>query len=287
MRLPQNAPLILLALGVVTLGTLGLKWADTQALKEPSAGSGAPGSGGAVVNHVETVTHSANVQAAGDYHIEAQIDRQGRIVLYIYGAKEKQLFPIPVTASDAGMEASAVIIGDGSESLSVTARPVATDPPGMTSRFVAELGRTVETMQVGLSLTIPIEGRSYRLQWRPEHLIPAAQLADASMPAAVGDAEAQKLFLTPGGLYTEADIKANGSQTATQKYGSQMSQHNAHPKPGDQLCPISETVANQKFSWIIGGKKYLFCCPPCIEEFVKRAKEKPTSIKKPESYVKL
>ncbi|MCX6367480.1 MAG: hypothetical protein NTX57_12335 [Armatimonadetes bacterium] len=286
MRSSQNAPLALLAIGIIAVGGLLMQWASSEAKKSPAPGSGVPG-GQQIINHIETVQHSANVQAAGDYHIEAQIDRQGRIVLYIYGAKEKQLFPIPVMAPDMGMEASAVTKGDGSESLTVTARPVATDPPGMTSRFVAELGRTVETMQVGLSLTIPIAGHSYRLQWRPEHLVPGAQLADAAMPAAVGDAEAQKLFLTPGGLYTDADIKANGSQTATQKYGSQMSQHNAHPKPGEALCPISETAANPKFAWVIGGKKYLFCCPPCIEEFVKWAKEKPESIKKPESYVKL
>ena len=223
MRSAQNTPLVLLAIGIIAVGGLLMQWASNEVTKSPVPGSGVPG-GQQIINHIETVQHSANVQAAGDYHIEAQIDKQGRIVLYIYGAKEKQLFPIPTTAPDMGMEASAVITGEGSEPLTVTARPVANDPSGMASRFVAELGRTVAMMEVGLSLTIPIEGRSYRLQWRPEHLIPGAQLADASMPAAVGDAEAQKLFLMPGGLYTQADIVANGSQTAMQKYGTQMSQ---------------------------------------------------------------
>jgi YHS domain-containing protein len=81
------------------------------------------------------------------------------------------------------------------------------------------------------------------------------------------------------------DIAANGQTTAVQKYGSQMSMHNAHPKPGDRICPITDTVSNPKFSWIISGRKYQFCCPPCVEEFVKQAKEKPESIKAPESYV--
>jgi YHS domain-containing protein len=65
-----------------------------------------------------------------------------------------------------------------------------------------------------------------------------------------------------------------------------MSMHNAHPKPGDRICPITDTVANPKFSWVVSGKKYLFCCPPCIEEFVKQAKEKPDSIKEPMAYRK-
>ena len=281
----QSAPVLLLAIGIAALGALMMQWASKEAKRSPSAGAGSPA--GAISNHVETVLHSANVQAAGDFHVEAQLNYEGTLVLYIYGAKEKQLFPLPVSTLDFGMEATAIISGEGSEPLSLTARPVATDPPGQTSRFMGSIGRSINSMQVGLSLTLPIENRTYRLQWRPEHLIPGAQLPDASMPQAVGSDEAQKLFLTPGGLYTDADIAANGRQTATQKYGSQMSQHNAHPKQGDRICPITDTAANPKFAWIVGGKTYTFCCPPCIEEFVKRAKEKPAAIKAPQSYIKL
>ncbi|WP_309719841.1 hypothetical protein [Armatimonas sp.] len=285
MRSSHSAPLWPLAIGIVVLGGLLMQWAGKEAQRSQSGDSVSPA--GQVSNHSETVLHSANVQAAGDFHVEAQLSRQGTLVLYIYGAKEKQLFPIPVSTPDLGMEAAAVISGEGSEPVTLTARPISTDPAGMTSRFIGKLGRSVEMMQIGLCLTLPIENRTYRLQWRPEHLIPGAQLPDASMPQAVGTDEARKLFLTPGGLYTEADIAANGRQTATQKYGSQMSQHNAHPKPGERICPITDTTANPKFAWIVGGKTYLFCCPPCIEEFIKRAKEKPATIKAPESYIKL
>lgn len=285
MRSSDSRPTLLVAVAVALLGGGLLQWAGKEAERAPAPGSGAPVAqqGGA---HIETARHSANVQAAGDYHVEAQLSAQGELTLYIYGAKEKQLLPIPATLARTGIEAVAVTSGEGSQPLVLAPRPLSTDPQGMSSRFVASLGRPVKAMQVGLSLTIPLFGQTYRLQWRPEYLIPGATLTDASMPAAVGDAEAQRLFLTPGGLYTAADIAANGRQTATQKYGSQMSQHNAHPKPGERLCPISETAASPKFAWIIGGKTYLFCCPPCIEEFVKRAKEKPASIKSPESYTK-
>lgn len=105
------------------------------------------------------------------------------------------------------------------------------------------------------------------------------------MPVSVSDKAAQKLFLTPGGLYTAADISANGNMTAKQKYGNQMSAHNPHPKSGDRICPITDTVSNPKFAWIVGGKSYNFCCPPCIEEFVKTAKEKPQTVKAPDAYV--
>ena len=38
--------------------------------------------------------------------------------------------------------------------------------------------------------------------------------------------------------------------------------------------------------WIVGGKPYEFCCPPCVDEFVKMAKETPGDIKEPETYKK-
>jgi hypothetical protein len=57
------------------------------------------------------------------------------------------------------------------------------------------------------------------------------------------------------------------------------------PKPGALVCPISGTEANDRFSWIIGGQKYTFCCPPCIDEFLARTKTKPNSIGPAKSYV--
>jgi YHS domain-containing protein len=58
-----------------------------------------------------------------------------------------------------------------------------------------------------------------------------------------------------------------------------------NPKPGSPLCPITSTRADTRFRWNVGGKAYLFCCPPCIDEFVQRAKDEPTSIRRPEDYV--
>lgn len=109
---------------------------------------------------------------------------------------------------------------------------------------------------------------------------------DDAMPAGVDADEERTLYLTPGGIYTEADIKANGSMTAGDKYKGKMAKHDMKPKAGDKVCPITMTKANPKFTWIIGGKTYEFCCPPCIDEYVLLAKTSPKEVLDPSEYVK-
>ena len=58
------------------------------------------------------------------------------------------------------------------------------------------------------------------------------------------------------------------------------------PKPGDKVCPITLTKANPKFSWVIGGQTYEFCCPPCIDEYMLLAKTSPKEVLDPSEYVK-
>lgn len=109
---------------------------------------------------------------------------------------------------------------------------------------------------------------------------------DDAMPAGVDADEERALYLTPGGIYTEADIKANGSVTAGDKYKGKMAKHDMKPKAGDKICPITMTKANPKFTWIIAGKSYEFCCPPCIDEYVLLAKTSPKEVLDPSEYVK-
>lgn len=103
-------------------------------------------------------------------------------------------------------------------------------------------------------------------------------------PATTADA-ARELYLTPKGLYTAEDVVANGSVTAAEKYKGFHSAHDFNPRPGDPICPVTQTKANPQCTWIVGGKKYLFCCPPCIDEFMKLARDSPEKVKKPEKYV--
>lgn len=106
------------------------------------------------------------------------------------------------------------------------------------------------------------------------------------MPAGVDADEERALYLTPGGIYTEADIKANGSVTASEKFKGKMAKHDMKPKAGDKICPITMTKANPKFTWVIGGKAYEFCCPPCIDEYVLLAKTSPKEVLDPSEYIK-
>ena len=61
------------------------------------------------------------------------------------------------------------------------------------------------------------------------------------MPAKKPADEESKLFFTPGGLYTAADIAANGPAVPVEKYKGVRAAHDTEPKPGDKICPISET----------------------------------------------
>jgi hypothetical protein len=109
---------------------------------------------------------------------------------------------------------------------------------------------------------------------------------EAGMPEGVSDSAARQLYLTPGGLYTEADIAANQKQTAAQRYRGFRSKHDMNPAAGSYICPITRTKANPQCTWIVAGKEYQFCCPPCIDEFVRQAKESPEAMREPDEYIK-
>jgi hypothetical protein len=109
-------------------------------------------------------------------------------------------------------------------------------------------------------------------------------LARAGIQA--GSAAERRLYLTPGGRYTAADIAINGGPLPSQRFRYIESRHDMHPQPGDRLCPVTGTRASPRFTWIVGGKAYQFCCPPCIDELVRQAKQHPQTIRPPEYYVK-
>lgn len=105
------------------------------------------------------------------------------------------------------------------------------------------------------------------------------------MPAQVSAAEERDLYLTPGGRYTLVDIESNGRMVPSQKYRGFRARHDLQPALGDRLCPITRTKANDACEWTIGGKIYYFCCPPCIDEFVRLAKEQPERVLPPQAYI--
>jgi hypothetical protein len=106
------------------------------------------------------------------------------------------------------------------------------------------------------------------------------------MPEGVGGTPLERdLFLTPGGLYTVADISANGNTLPSEKYKGVSWPHDDDLKPGDKLCPVTDNKADPRCEWIVNGKRYEFCCTPCLDKFVKWAKQQPGRIKEPEAYI--
>jgi len=95
----------------------------------------------------------------------------------------------------------------------------------------------------------------------------------------------QRLYRAPAGLYSQADIQANGTAPPSVKFHGILANHHLQPTASERICPITRTRANPRFAWSVGGRKYLFCCPPCIDEFVQQARTAPATIRPPEAYV--
>lgn len=224
--------------------------------------------------------HSHVVSLGNDeYHAEVVLTADGTLHLFTLGADETRVQtvpaePLPALVKGAGEPAAVPITLDPS--------PQPGDPPGTTSRFTAAVPSGVTGRP--LELTVPnltVGGNRFRFT---TSVGPADHAAE--MPAKVTDDDERRLYLTAGGAYTDADIAANGRRTASEKFKGFRAKHDAHPRAGDRLCPVTDTKAHPDCTWVVGGKTYSFCCPPCVDEFVKQAKEKPASIRPPEEYVR-
>ncbi len=224
-------------------------------------------------------SHGGNIVEIGrdNFHAEAVFEKGG-IRLYILGKDEARVQEVEsqiLTAYAKGTGATEAV------EFIMSPSPQSGDTEGKTSQFLGKLPEGL--LGKNLEVTVPsirVNGDRFRFGF--------SSLSDdhGDVPAKVVDAEERQLYLTPGGKYTQADIKANGVVTASQKFKGQMASHDVKPQPGDKICPISLTKANPKFSWVISGKTYEFCCPPCVDEFVKTAKEQPDQVKEPSDYIK-
>jgi len=256
-----------LAFGVCLIAGLAGYWFWPRAATAPDHGHD-PGQHGGMIVSV----------GPEHYHVEAHFV-QGELRLFTLGQDQKQIIDVPAQELTAYLRSPRLV-----ESVQIALKPMARagDAPGRTSAFAGP----IPTELIGTDVIVVVPqlaiGRGrYRINFQA-----MAGSHESTMPTKLRSESERQLYLTPGGKYTDADIAANGSQTATQKYGGFKSEHDFSPKSGDTLCPITRTKGNPHCTWIVAGHEYQFCCPPCIDEFVKRAKTQPDEIQLPANYVK-
>jgi YHS domain-containing protein len=225
--------------------------------------------------------HGGNVVEIGrdNYHAEPVFEAGGALRVYMLGQDEARVSEVEDQTLTAYVKPEG-----GTEAVAVTLKPDPQpgDAPGKTSRFAGAVPKALAGRP--LEVTVPsirIAGERFRFSFTS-----AGAAHDEGVPAKLAGEEERALYLTPGGKYTEADIKANGGVTASEKFKGAKAAHDLKPRPGDAICPITLTKANAKVTWVVGGKTYEFCCPPCVDEFVTLAKEHPEQVKEPGDYVK-
>jgi hypothetical protein len=249
---------------------------------ETSLASSAPGDSDAEHGHKAGAHGGIMVSLGRDsYHVEAVIDSEGAIRLYTLGKDESRVIDVESQTLKGFVKAD----GDAdSKAIAFEPTPQDGDGNGKTSLFVGKLPK--ELVGRKLDVTIPnirIDGERFRLGFVSGE---ESHGNSPDMPDKLADDAERELYLTPGGRYTAADITANGNVTASQKFKGIKSAHDMNPKPGDRICPITETKANPNFTWVIDGKPYQFCCPPCVDEYLKTAKASSDALPEPDSFVK-
>lgn len=220
---------------------------------------------------------------ADSYHAEAVVEKTGNLRLLLLGKDESRIQEVDIQPIKAYIKAAGETEATPIE---LAAVPQDGDTQGKTSQFVGQLPEAI--LGKAIDVTIPnlrIGDERFRVGFSTAIDANKSQ-HDSAMPAGVSTNEERDLYLTPGGKYTEADIKANGNMVASKKFKGVMSAHNMNPQKGERICPVTLTKSNPKFTWVINGKPYEFCCPPCVDEYVRIAKESPDQLKDPDEFIK-
>lgn len=256
--------------------------AATSSNEVPATAS-SPAVGGEEHGHVAGA-HGGIIASLGrdSYHVEAVFERGGVLRLYVLGPDETRIQEVDRQSLKAFVKAA-----DATESHSFEFKPEPQegDAEGKTSVFVGTLPEDLAGGELDVTVpSIKIAGERFRLGFTSTPQVHG----DDDMPAKVSDDAERELYLTAAGIYTEADIKANGNQTASEKFKGFRAKHDMQPKPGERICPVTMTKANPACTWIVAGEEYEFCCPPCVDEFVSWAKdpELAKDILPPGEYVK-
>jgi hypothetical protein len=216
------------------------------------------------------------VDQSNDYHAEAAIGSDGRLRLYTFG--RLVLEPAPI-ASDYLCASVRLHESDADYPVMLRAEPPNGDTPGTSSRFAGRVPPDARRGHARLVVwSLPAGGGRFRF----EVSVPVLEQNVADFDRVI--AEEAALYATPGGRYVADDIRANGPLVASIKFRGERPEHRHDAKVGGFLCPVSGLRANDRFNWVVGGQRYSFCCPPCIDEFVRAAKERPAELREPNFY---
>jgi hypothetical protein len=222
--------------------------------------------------------------ADGRYHAEAIVHRDGSIHLVLLARDYSRLLDVDEQTVTGYIRA----MGDAEFTcFELKPQPQPGDAEGRTSRFVGQVPAHLKSKPLEVTvLGLKVGAERYRLAFQTveRHGDGHGSAALSTPPSGLDDE--QRLFLTAGGIYSEQDILANGRVTASVKFKAFSAKHDFKPVAGDKICPITRTKANPQCTWVVNGKLYEFCCPPCVEEFVKLAKDEPEAIREPSEYIK-
>ncbi len=230
--------------------------------------------------------HAKGVVTIGDHHAKLLVEQGGVLKLFILGKDETKVATIEVQEIQGLLQADQSV-AQQAEAVAVTlkADPQPGDPAGRTSQFKGETPEALRGKPFVATFLLTVNGERYRPQF--SSVVGTGHDDHAGRPKGVerGSARERELYLTPGGLYTAADIQANGGVLPSVKFKDIAWPHDDDLKPGDRVCPVTNQKADLRCSWVVAGKSYAFCCPPCLDKFVGWAKTKPEKIKDPAEYV--
>lgn len=223
----------------------------------------------------------------GKYHAEFTVNHEKKeCKVVVLSADEKNPQPVKVAAKELMLTTRETKTKDGKvvPRLTIKLLPKA-DSAG--SVFVGSDASLAHVVNFAGMVIGEIDGKPSQGEFKEElegHGHPGA-MESAKTSGQPTDREVG-LFLTPGGIYTQADIEKNGRVVPSVKFQGMSWPHDDDLKKGDKVCPVTDNKSDPNCSWYVNGKKYEFCCPPCLEKFVGWAKNQPAKIKEPEAYVK-
>lgn len=257
----------LLVVLVLFTGCTGQKPADTPKPDAPKAARSDHGDHG---DHGGG-PHGGTIVELGKSHGEFAVDHAKKeATVYILDGDAKK---------PEAIAADKLLLSLKTPALQLELKPLPQDgdPKGKSSRFVGTHEAFAKEQPFEGMVSVVIDGKPYFGEFK--------EVPHEKLPNIGGTAAERELHLTPGGIYTAADIQANGNVVPSVKYKDISWPHDDNLKPGDKVCPVTVNKADERCLWTVNGKSYQFCCTPCLDKFVKWAKKEPEKIKEPEAYI--